>query len=114
MIKGFKEFISQGNVVDLAVGVVVGAAFGAVVTSFTNDVLMGLIGAIGFSQDIPRVLRPDLTVAYTDTDGDGQRGDRSEILCLRSAFTFGQPEIADTARALRQRLGQALDRRRQM
>jgi large conductance mechanosensitive channel len=46
MIKGFKEFISQGNVVDLAVGVVVGAAFGAVVTSFTNDVLMGLIGAI--------------------------------------------------------------------
>ncbi len=45
MIKGFKEFISQGNVVDLAVGVVVGAAFGAVVTSFTNHVLLGLIGA---------------------------------------------------------------------
>lgn len=39
-------------------------------------VAVGLIGAIGFSQDIPRVLRPDLTVAYTDTDGDGQRGDR--------------------------------------
>ena len=39
-------------------------------------VAAGLIGAIGFSQDIPRVLRPDLTVAYTDTDGDGQRGDR--------------------------------------
>lgn len=37
---------------------------------------IGLIGAIGFSQDIPHVLRPDLTVAYTDTDGDGQRGDR--------------------------------------
>ena len=37
---------------------------------------IGLIGAIGFSQDIPDVLRPDLTVAYTDTDGDGQRGDR--------------------------------------
>ena len=36
----------------------------------------GLIGAIGFSQDIPHVLRPDITVAYTDTDGDGQRGDR--------------------------------------
>ncbi|MEX0581649.1 MAG: galactan 5-O-arabinofuranosyltransferase [Mycobacterium sp.] len=39
-------------------------------------VAVGLIGAIGFSQDIPRVLRPDLTVAYTDTDGNGQRGDR--------------------------------------
>ena len=36
----------------------------------------GLIGAIGFSQDIPHVLRPDITVTYTDTDGDGQRGDR--------------------------------------
>lgn len=37
---------------------------------------IGLIGAIGFSQDIADVLRPDLNVAYTDTDGDGQRGDR--------------------------------------
>ncbi|MCX2931960.1 galactan 5-O-arabinofuranosyltransferase [Mycobacterium sp. CVI_P3] len=37
---------------------------------------IGLVGAIGFSQDIPDVLRPDLTVAYTDTDGYGQRGDR--------------------------------------
>lgn len=39
-------------------------------------VAVGLIGAIGFSQDIPHVLRPDITVAYTDTNGDGQRGDR--------------------------------------
>jgi galactan 5-O-arabinofuranosyltransferase len=37
---------------------------------------VGLAGAIGFSQDIPEVLRPDLTIAYTDTDGHGQRGDR--------------------------------------
>ena len=39
-------------------------------------VAVGLVGAIGFSQDIPHVLRPDITVAYTDTNGDGQRGDR--------------------------------------
>ncbi|MGH3560082.1 MAG: arabinofuranosyltransferase, partial [Mycobacterium sp.] len=39
-------------------------------------VAVGLAGAIGFSQDIPGVLRPDLTVAYTDTDGHGHRGDR--------------------------------------
>ena len=39
-------------------------------------VSVGVIGAIGFSQDIPHVLRPDIAVAYTDTDGDGQRGDR--------------------------------------
>jgi galactan 5-O-arabinofuranosyltransferase len=37
---------------------------------------VGLAGAIGFSQDIPEVLRPDLIIAYTDTDGHGQRGDR--------------------------------------
>jgi galactan 5-O-arabinofuranosyltransferase len=37
---------------------------------------IGLAGAIAFSQDIPEVLRPDLTIAYTDTDGYGQRGDR--------------------------------------
>lgn len=37
---------------------------------------VGLIGAIGFSQDIPHVLTPDLNVAYSDTDGNGQRGDR--------------------------------------
>lgn len=37
---------------------------------------VGLIGAIGFSQDIPHVLGPDIAVAYTDTNGDGQRGDR--------------------------------------
>jgi galactan 5-O-arabinofuranosyltransferase len=39
-------------------------------------IAVGVIGAIGFSQDIPHVLRPDITVAYTDTDGNGQRGDR--------------------------------------
>ncbi|MBI2699911.1 arabinofuranosyltransferase [Mycobacterium gordonae] len=37
---------------------------------------LGMAAAIAFSQDIPDVLRPDLTIAYTDTDGDGQRGDR--------------------------------------
>jgi galactan 5-O-arabinofuranosyltransferase len=37
---------------------------------------IGLAGAVAFSQDIPDVLRPDLTIAYTDTDGHGQRGDR--------------------------------------
>ncbi len=46
MIKGFKEFILRGNVVDLAVGIVIGAAFSAVVTSFVDDVLMAFIGAL--------------------------------------------------------------------
>jgi large conductance mechanosensitive channel len=46
MLKGFREFITRGNVVDLAVGVIIGAAFGAVVTSLTQDVIMPFIGAI--------------------------------------------------------------------
>jgi large conductance mechanosensitive channel len=46
MLEGFKKFILRGNVVDLAVGVVIGAAFGAVVTAFTKDLLTPLINAI--------------------------------------------------------------------
>jgi len=49
MVKEFREFLLRGNVVDLAVAVVIGAAFGAVVTSFVNDVLMQII-AIVFSE----------------------------------------------------------------
>ncbi len=46
MIKGFRDFILHGNVLDLAVGVIIGAAFGAVVTSLSADVLTPLIGLI--------------------------------------------------------------------
>jgi large conductance mechanosensitive channel len=46
MLEEFKKFIMRGNVLDLAVGVVMGAAFGAVVTSFTNDILMPPIGLL--------------------------------------------------------------------
>ena len=44
--KEFKEFISKGNVMDMAVGVIIGGAFGKIVTSLVNDVLMPLIGII--------------------------------------------------------------------
>lgn len=46
MIKEFKAFISRGNVVDLAVGVIIGGAFGKIVSSLVNDVIMPLIGII--------------------------------------------------------------------
>ena len=46
MIKGFKEFIAQGNVIDLAVAVVIGAAFGAVVTAIVDALINPLIGAL--------------------------------------------------------------------
>lgn len=44
IIKEFREFISRGNVIDLAVGVIIGAAFGNIVKSLTDDVMMPLIG----------------------------------------------------------------------
>ena len=44
MIKEFKEFVMRGNVLDLAVGIIIGAAFTAVVTSFVDDILMPPIG----------------------------------------------------------------------
>ncbi|CAN5811533.1 large conductance mechanosensitive channel protein MscL [soil metagenome] len=47
MFSGFREFILRGNVVDLAVAVVIGAAFGAVITSFVADVLTPLLGILG-------------------------------------------------------------------
>ena len=42
----FKEFISKGNIVDMAVGVIIGSAFGKIVTSLVNDIFMPLIGII--------------------------------------------------------------------
>ena len=46
MFKEFKKFISKGNVVDLAVGVIIGGAFGKIVSSLVNDILMPIIGII--------------------------------------------------------------------
>jgi large conductance mechanosensitive channel len=46
MLKEFQEFISKGNVMDLAVGVIIGAAFGKIVDSLVNDIIMPIVGAI--------------------------------------------------------------------
>lgn len=51
MFKEFRNFLMRGNIVDLAVAVVIGAAFGAVVTSLTDDLLMPIIGIFGGSPD---------------------------------------------------------------
>jgi large conductance mechanosensitive channel len=53
MFKEFKTFIARGNVLDLAVGILIGAAFGKIITSFVNDILMPpiglLLGKVNFS-----------------------------------------------------------------
>ena len=56
VVKDFKKFILRGNVIDLAVALVVGAAFTAVVQSFANDVLMAFIGALFGKPNFNRVV----------------------------------------------------------
>ena len=51
MLEGFRDFLTRGNVVDLAVAVVIGAAFGAVVAAFSTDFIGGVLGAIGGTPD---------------------------------------------------------------
>lgn len=65
-VEDFKKFISRGNVVDMAVGVIIGGAFGKIVTSLVNDILMPLIGIVlgglDFSNLSIKVM--DATISY--------------------------------------------------
>jgi large conductance mechanosensitive channel len=54
MLKGFRDFIMRGNVIDLAVAFVIGAAFGTVVNAFATDFIGGIIGAIGGTPNFGR------------------------------------------------------------
>lgn len=58
MLKEFKEFISRGNVVDLAVGVIIGAAFGKIVTSVVEDLIMPIVGMLVGSVDFSNLYLP--------------------------------------------------------
>ena len=51
MLKGFKDFLARGNIVDLAVAVVIGTAFTGLVTRFTDSIIQPLINRIGAGQD---------------------------------------------------------------
>ncbi len=61
MLKGFREFVLRGNVVDMAVGVVIGAAFGTIVTAFVKDLLTPLIAAL--------VGKPDFSAYVFEING---------------------------------------------
>ena len=67
MLKEFREFAMKGNVVDLAVGVIIGAAFGAIVTSMVADIIMPIIGALTGGLDFSNYFAP-LTKAVTATN----------------------------------------------
>ncbi len=56
LVSEFKEFISKGNVLDLAVGVIIGAAFGKIVTSMTEDIITPLIGIVLGKHDFSAIM----------------------------------------------------------
>lgn len=78
MWKEFREFVARGNVLDLAVGVIIGAAFGAIVTSLVNDIIMPPIGLI--------LGRVDFSNLFIDLSGQG-------YATLAAAQEAGAPTI---------------------
>jgi large conductance mechanosensitive channel len=68
LFKEFREFAMRGNVVDLAVGVIIGAAFGAIVTSLVNDIIMPVIGLVTGGMDFSK-LAYELKPASIGSDG---------------------------------------------
>lgn len=72
MLKEFREFALKGNVVDLAVGVVIGAAFGTIVSSLVDDMIMPLVGAVTGGLDFSNYFLP-LSDAVTATTLDAAR-----------------------------------------
>ena len=65
MLKEFKEFAMRGNVMDMAVGIIIGAAFGKIVTSLVNDVIMPPIGFLMGNVDFSNLF-VNLTMGYVD------------------------------------------------
>lgn len=79
MVEEFKKFIMRGNVLDMAVGIIIGAAFGKIVTSFVNDVLMPPLGLI-----VGQVDFSNLFINLSSTD----------VATLAEAKDAGLPVIA--------------------
>jgi len=66
MLKAFRDFAMRGNVIDLAIGVIIGTAFGKIIDSIVNDLIMPLIGAITGGLDFSNYFTP-LSKAVTAT-----------------------------------------------
>ena len=76
MFKEFKEFISKGNVMDLAVGVIIGGAFGKIVTSLVDDMIMPVLGII-----LGKINFTALKLVITPAEGD-----KPEVAVLYGSF----------------------------
>ena len=76
MLEEFKNFAMRGNVVDLAVGVIIGAAFGAIVNSLVGDIIMPLIGAAHRRARFLQLFHSALLEGDRDVFGRGEKAGR--------------------------------------
>lgn len=87
-MSGFREFIARGNVLDLAVAVIIGAAFGTIVTSLTDDVIMPVVGALSGGLDFSNYF------VRLGPIPEGFAGDPNNYAALKAAgvpmFGYGQ------------------------
>lgn len=77
MIQEFKDFIMKGNVLDLAIAVIIAGAFGTVITTFTNDVLMPIIGMALGNMDFS-----DMKYVLQAAAGDPENGGTAEVAIM--------------------------------
>ncbi|PWJ81604.1 large conductance mechanosensitive channel [Pseudaminobacter salicylatoxidans] len=73
MLKEFQEFISKGNVMDLAVGVIIGGAFGLIVNSLVGDIIMPIVGAIFGGFDFSNYFLPLSSSVTADTLAEAKK-----------------------------------------
>lgn len=78
--KDFKDFISKGNVLDMAVGVIIGGAFGKIVTSLVNDILMPLLGIVTGGADFST---KKIVLSPAEVDAAG------EVIKAEAAILYG-------------------------
>jgi large conductance mechanosensitive channel len=81
MLKGFKEFLSRGNIVDLSVAVVIGTAFTALVTKFTDSIIKPLVNRVGVNE------KSDLGILKISIGG-GQTIDLNDVLTAAINFVL--------------------------
>jgi large conductance mechanosensitive channel len=85
MLKEFKEFIARGNVMDLAVGVIIGGAFALIVSSLTDDIIMPVVGAIFGGLDFSNYFIPLSSAVTAETLAEARA--QGAVLAYGNFFT---------------------------
>jgi large conductance mechanosensitive channel len=86
MLEEFKKFAMRGNVVDLAVGVIIGAAFGAIVNSLVGDIVMPIIGAVSGGLDFSNYFIPLSSKVTADSIAEAKK--QGAVLAYGSFLTI--------------------------